>query len=75
MTDVEVVARVRAGEIDLFEVLMRRHNTRVYRVARAVLKDENEAEDVMQQTYIKAFQHLDQFEDRSQFSTDRKSVV
>ena len=69
MTDVEVVSRVRAGEVDLFEVLMRRHNTRVYRVARAVLRDENEAEDVMQQTYIKAFQHLDQFEDRSQFST------
>lgn len=69
MTDVEVVSRVRAGEIELFEVLMRRHNTRVYRVARAIVKDEAEAEDVMQQAYIKAFTHLDQFEDRSQFST------
>lgn len=69
MTDAEVVAKVRAGETDLFEVLMRRHNVRVYRVARAVVKDEAEAEDVMQQAYIKAFLHLNQFEDRSQFST------
>jgi len=69
MTDVEIVARVRAGETALFEVLMRRHNQRIYRVARAVVKDEAEAEDVMQQAYIKAFLHLDQFEDRSQFST------
>jgi RNA polymerase sigma-70 factor, ECF subfamily len=69
MTDAEVVARVRGGETELFEVLMRRHNQRVYRVARAVVKDETDAEDVMQQAYIKAFLHLDQFEERSQFST------
>jgi RNA polymerase sigma-70 factor (ECF subfamily) len=69
LTDVEVVARIRAGETALFEVLMRRHNQRVYRVARAVVKDETEAEDVMQQAYINAFRHLDQFEERAQFST------
>ena len=50
-------------------LLMRRHNQRVYRVARAVLKDETEAEDAMQQAYINAFRHLDQFEERAQFST------
>jgi RNA polymerase sigma-70 factor (ECF subfamily) len=69
LTDAAVVARVRAGETALFEVLMRRHNQRVYRVARAVVKDETEAEDVMQQAYINAFRHLDQFEERAQFST------
>jgi len=69
LTDAEVVARVRAGETALFEILMRRHNQRVYRVARAVLKDETEAEDVMQQAYINAFTHLDQFAERAQFST------
>jgi RNA polymerase sigma-70 factor (ECF subfamily) len=69
LSDAEVVARVRAGESLLFEILMRRHNQRVYRVARAVLKDENEVEDVMQQAYINAFTHLNQFEDRAQFST------
>src|SRR5919201_1179938 len=69
MTDAEIVDRVRAGETSLFETLMRRHNQRVYRVARAVVNDEADAEDVMQQAYIKAFLHHDQFEERSQFST------
>src|SRR6476660_5761047 len=69
LTDAEVVERVRAGETALFEILMRRHNQRVYRVARSVVKDEAEAEDVMQQAYINAFVHLGQFEQRSQFST------
>src|SRR5436309_6497482 len=69
LADAELVERVRGGETALFEILMRRHNQRVYRVARAVVKDEAEAEDVMQQAYINAFVHLNQFEQRSQFST------
>jgi RNA polymerase sigma-70 factor (ECF subfamily) len=69
LPDPEIVKRVRAGETALFEILMRRHNQRVYRVARAVVKDEAEVEDIMQQAYINAFTHLHQFEDRSQFST------
>jgi RNA polymerase sigma-70 factor, ECF subfamily len=75
MTDAEVVHRVRSGDQALFEVLMRRHNQRVYRVARAVLKDENDVEDVMQQAYINAFTHLEQFEERSQFSTWLTRIV
>src|SRR5918911_2701118 len=69
LSDAEIVERVRNGETSLFEVLMRRHNQRVYRAARAIVKDEAEAEDVMQQAYINAFVHLKQFESRSQFST------
>jgi RNA polymerase sigma-70 factor (ECF subfamily) len=69
LPDTEVVRRVCAGETALFEILMRRHNQRVYRAVRAVVKDEAEVEDVMQQAYINAFTHLHQFEDRSQFST------
>ena len=69
LTDSEIVRRVRGGEHALFEILMRRHNQRVYRAARAVVKDEAEVEDVMQQAYINAFTHLHQFEDRSEFST------
>ena len=69
LPDEEIVKRVRAGDSALFEILMRRHNQRVYRVVRAVVKDEADAEDVMQQAYISAFTHLHQFEDRSQFST------
>jgi RNA polymerase sigma-70 factor, ECF subfamily len=69
LSDAEIVKRVRAGERALFEILMRRHNQRLYRAARAVVKDESEVEDVMQQAYINAFTHLHQFEERSQFST------
>jgi RNA polymerase sigma-70 factor (ECF subfamily) len=69
LPDSEVVARVRAGESALFEILMRRHNQRVYRVVRAVVREEADVEDVMQQAYVNAFTHLHQFEERSQFST------
>jgi RNA polymerase sigma-70 factor (ECF subfamily) len=69
MTDAEIVKRVQAGDRALFEILMRRHNQRVYRAARAIVKDERDVEDVMQQAYINAFTHLHQFEERSQFST------
>ena len=69
LTDAEIVARVRAGDRALFEILMRRHNQRIYRIARAVVKDEVEVEDVMQQAYVNAYTHLHQFEDRSQFAT------
>ena len=69
LTDAEIVKRVRDGDRALFEILMRRHNQRIYRAARAVVSDERDVEDVMQQAYINAFTHLHQFEERSQFST------
>jgi RNA polymerase sigma-70 factor, ECF subfamily len=75
LTDAEIVRRVQAGESALFEALMRRHNQRVYRVARAVVKDESDVEDVMQQAYVNAFTHLKQFEERSQFSTWLTRIV
>jgi RNA polymerase sigma-70 factor, ECF subfamily len=49
LPDEEIVRRVRAGDSAVFEILMRRHNQRVYRVVRAVVKDEVDVEDVMQQ--------------------------
>ncbi len=67
--DEEVVARVLAGDAALFEIIMRRYNQRLYRVARAILRDDDEAEDVMQDTYVRAFQHLSQFAGRAKFST------
>ena len=69
LSDAEIVQRVRSGDRASFEILMRRHNQRIYRAARAILKDERDVEDVMQQAYINAFTHLDQFEERSRFST------
>ncbi|HEY7790962.1 MAG TPA: RNA polymerase sigma factor [Vicinamibacterales bacterium] len=69
LSDLDIVRRVKSGESALFEILMRRHNQRLYRVARAVVKDESDVEDVMQQAYINAFTHLAQFQERAQFST------
>jgi RNA polymerase sigma-70 factor (ECF subfamily) len=69
LSDEQVVSGILSGQTALFEVLMRRHNERIYRAARAILRDESEAEDVMQQAYVNAYSHLRQFDGRSKFST------
>ena len=48
---------------------MRRHNQRLYRAARAILRDEAEVENVLQEAYARAFTHLDQFQGLARFST------
>ena len=68
-TDEQVIERVLAGETAAFEILMRRHNQRIYRAALAITRNDAEAEDVMQDAYVRAFQHLGQFSGRAQFST------
>jgi len=68
-TDDEVVRQVLDGNTALFELLMRRHNERIYRAARSIVRDEQEAEDVMQQAYVNAFSHLRQFNGTARFST------
>jgi RNA polymerase sigma-70 factor (ECF subfamily) len=67
-TDEEVVERVKAGDTALYEIIMRRYNQRIYRVARAILRDDAEAEDVMQDAYVRAYQHLHQFAGRAPFA-------
>ena len=59
--DLSLVARVLDGDRRCFELLVRRHERRVFRVALAVLGNIEDAEDAMQETFIKAFRHLDQF--------------
>jgi RNA polymerase sigma-70 factor, ECF subfamily len=68
-TDEEIVRQVLNGQTALFELLMRRYNERVYRAARAILRDEQEAEESMQQAYVNAFAHLHQFKGDARFST------
>lgn len=67
--DDEIVRRIVDGDAALFEILMRRHNQRIYRAVRAVLGSDDDAEDVMQQAYLNAYQHLHQFAGDAQFST------
>jgi len=69
MDEATVVKRVLAGEKELFEILVRRNNQRLYRVIRSYLKDEAEIEDVMQDSFIKAYTKLYQFKLESSFST------
>ena len=69
LTDEDLIRQVLAGETALFELLMRRYNERIYRVARSIVRDDHEAEDVMQQAYVNAFAHLDQFNGSARFAT------
>jgi len=69
LTDVEIVQRVIAGEKQLFELLLRRNNQKIYRVIRSYLKQTVEIEDVMQDTYLKAYGKLHQYKHHSEFST------
>lgn len=69
IADNEVIARILNGEKDLYSVLVRRYNQRLYRVAMAMISNDREAEELMQIAYIKAFENLDKFEHKSAFST------
>ena len=68
-SDMETIQQVLDGNTAMFELLMRRYNERIYRAARSIVRDEQEAEDVMQQAYVNAFTHLRQFNGSAQFST------
>jgi len=68
LSDQEAVARINAGDTACFEWIMRRHNRRLYRIARGILRNEADAEDTVQDAYVKAFEHLSQFQSDGPFS-------
>jgi len=67
--DLETVNAVRSGNVDAFEQLIERHSRRVYRTLIGILGDPEDARDAMQDSFLKAFQHLDHFQGRAKFST------
>ena len=67
--DAEIVARVRAGDTDAFEELVRLHGRMIYRTLIGILGDPTETEDALQDVFLKAFQHIEEFAGRSRFST------
>lgn len=69
LLDEDVVHRVRSGDSATFELIMRRYNSRLYRIARSIVGDDDEAEDVVQESYVRAWSKLAQFEGRSSFAT------
>lgn len=69
LTDEELVTRILSGEGHLYEEVMRRHNRRLYRAIRAIVRSDAEVEDVMQEAYVNAYAHLIQFRGGARFST------
>ncbi len=60
-SDSDVIAQVRKGDTKAFEIIMRRYNQRLYRIARSIVRDDHEAMDVIQDTYLKAYDQLHKF--------------
>lgn len=75
LDDAELLGRVAANDQAAFERLMRRHNARLFRVARAILKDEAEAEDALQEAYVDAFRHSADFRRDAQVATWLTRIV
>jgi RNA polymerase sigma-70 factor (ECF subfamily) len=73
--DVELVRQIGCHDEAAFETLMRRHNGALFRVARAILHNDADAEDALQEAYLAAFRHLDQFRGQSKVSTWLTRIV
>jgi RNA polymerase sigma factor (sigma-70 family) len=68
-SDTEIASRVAAGETAMYEILIRRYNGYLYKTGRSYGFDHEDTQDLMQETYINAYMHLHQFENRSSFKT------
>ena len=73
--DPSIVAEVRRGNAAAFAVLMRRYNRRLYRTARAILKDDAAAEDALQEGYVAAYRHIGEFRGEAQLATWLTRIV
>jgi RNA polymerase sigma-70 factor (ECF subfamily) len=73
--DATAIAKVQNGDADAFEDLIARHSRRVYRTLLGILGNQEEARDAMQDTFVKAFQHIGAFQGRSRFSTWLTSIA
>ncbi len=69
IADEEVARRVLAGEVELFELLLRRYNQRLFRVARGIVANDGEAEDVLQDAWVRAYTHLADFRGEARLAT------
>ena len=69
LTDKEIIQRVTNGEKELYGLIVRRYNQRLYRVSMSILSDDSEVEDVIQVTYISAYENISRFAFQSAFST------
>ncbi|PVE20443.1 RNA polymerase sigma factor [Microvirga sp. KLBC 81] len=75
VVDAELVRLAREGSASALRLIVRRHNQRLYRVARAIVRDDAEAEDVMQEAYLSAFRHLAKFRADASLATWLTRIV
>lgn len=75
LSDAELATRIARDDQAAFETLMRRHNGKLFRVARAILKDDQDAEDVLQDAYLDAYRHIGDFRGGAQLSTWLTRIV
>ena len=68
-SDKEVISKIKNGEKEMFALLIRKYNGRLYRIGISIIKNDAQIEDLMQNTYIKAYEHLQSFEGRASFGT------
>jgi RNA polymerase sigma-70 factor (ECF subfamily) len=64
-----LVSRAKAGDMDAFSELVRHYDRRVFRMAKQITQNDDDAEDVLQETFLKAYTHLDDFQGNSKFYT------
>jgi RNA polymerase sigma factor (sigma-70 family) len=69
ISDNEIITRILRGEKDLYAVIVRRYNQRLYRIAMSIINNDTEAEDIMQVAYINAYENLAKFAFKASFST------
>src|SRR3954469_7104946 len=69
MTDVAAVSRARDGDAEAFRLLVERHSRAIFRVAWRMTGNEHDADDVVQETFLRAYRQIDRFEERANFST------
>lgn len=67
LPDETLIARIRAGDTSGYETLLRRYNRRLFRVTRSILRDDDDAQDAMQEAYVRAFTHLDDYHTAGNF--------
>jgi len=69
ISDEEIITRILQGEKDLYALIVRRYNQRLYRIGISIINDEREVEDIMQVAYINAYENLAKFAFKANFST------
>lgn len=69
LTDAQLVQQAKQGDLDAFEELANRHERRIYTLARRITQNEHDAQDVTQQTFLSALEHLGDFREEASFAT------